>query len=161
MSTTPTKTYRVTVIERTLAFYEVEAEDPRAAAENWSDGEFHDRDDAVLDTEGPTSVRERQADGTWRKVPLSEWGDEPSDPAGDPAQKPYSVLLKYPDHLNDGGKETYYTWVEARDPVAAVAEARRAALATNEWTAEDVDPAGFAVLLVIEGHHYGQPVSND
>jgi hypothetical protein len=78
---------------------------------------------------------------------------------GDPAKKPYSVLLLYPDDRNDGGNETYYAWVEAPDPVTAVAEAQRKALATNEW--DDVDPAGFHPLLVINGHHYGQPTAND
>jgi hypothetical protein len=81
--------------------------------------------------------------------------------ASDPAKKPYSVLLFYPDHVNDDGTETYYAWVEAPDPIAAVAEARRQALAANEWTEEDVDPDDFAPLLVIEGHHYGQPMTND
>ena len=75
------------------------------------------------------------------------------------ASRPYSVLLLYPDYANDGGSETYYAWVEAPDPIAAVAEAQRQALATNEWT--DRDPAGFVPLLVIEGHHYGRPMSND
>jgi hypothetical protein len=79
----------------------------------------------------------------------------PPAEASDPAKKPYSVLLLYPDDLNDDGKETYYAWVEASDPVAAVAEARRQALATNEWTEDDVDPDDFAPLLVIEGHHHG------
>jgi hypothetical protein len=73
MTNTTTQTYQVAVIERALAYYEVEAENPRAAAENWSDGEFYDRDDEALDSEGPTIVRERQPDGTWRRVPQSEW----------------------------------------------------------------------------------------
>jgi hypothetical protein len=77
------------------------------------------------------------------------------------AKKPYSVLLLYPDDVNDDGTKTYYTFVEAAYPEAAVAEALRQALATNEWTEEDVDPAGFVPLLVIEGHHFGQPTSND
>jgi hypothetical protein len=78
---------------------------------------------------------------------------------GDPAKKPYSVLLLYPDDRNDGGNETYYAWVEAPDPVTAIAEAQRQALATNEW--DDVDPTGFHPLLVINGHHYGQPMSDE
>jgi hypothetical protein len=268
MTDTATKTYHVAVIERALAYYEVEAESPRDAAENWSDGEFYDRDDEALETEGPASVRERQPDGTWRKVPRSEWEDEPPPavaaaippdpsgpslraaltwllddiadsgedrdpdtgveydsiafaraalarsqdatmpaepvaarllaalksalqfleanddgeedvtsriaagraaiteaeaaglaspppPASNPAKKPYSVLLLYPDHVNDDGTETYYDFVEATDPIAAVAEATRHALATNEWTEEDVDPDDFVPLLVTEGHHDG------
>jgi hypothetical protein len=73
MTNNAPKTYRVTVIERALAYYQVEAEDARAAAENWTDGEFEGRDDEALDTEGPSGVRERQPDGTWRKVPRPEW----------------------------------------------------------------------------------------
>ena len=38
-------------------------------------------------------------------------------PAGsDPVQKPYSVLLLYPDYADDTGYETYYALVEAADP---------------------------------------------
>ncbi len=150
---------------------------PCAAAENWSDGEFYDRDDEALDSEGPAIVRERLPDGNWRRVPESEWKAAPppaataeaeavdvaSSPpsASDPAKKPYSVLLLYPDHVNDDGTETYYDFVEATDPIAAVAEARRHALATNEWTEEDFDPDDFVPLLVTEGHHYGHPTTND
>ena len=60
MTTTTTKTYQVTVIERALAFYEVEAKDARTAAENWQDGEFDGRDDEALDSEGPCNVREQR-----------------------------------------------------------------------------------------------------
>jgi hypothetical protein len=76
----------------------------------------------------------------------------------DPGKKPHSVLLLYPDYANDGGAETYYAWVEASGPIAAIAEARRQAMATNEWTEEDVNPDDFVALLVIEGHHRGEPV---
>jgi hypothetical protein len=77
MTNTATKTYRVAVIERALAYYEVEAENPRAAAENWQDGEFYDRDDEALDSEGPAIVRERQPDGSWQRVLESEWQEPP------------------------------------------------------------------------------------
>ena len=80
MTNNATKTYRVGVIERVIAYYRVEAEDARSAAESWAEGEFYDRDDEALDTEGPCSVRERQPDGSWRKLPRSEWGAAP--PAG-------------------------------------------------------------------------------
>jgi hypothetical protein len=68
MTHTATKTYLVGVIERAIAYYEVEAEDARTAAENWEDGEFQDRDDEALASEGPCNVRERQPDGTFRKL---------------------------------------------------------------------------------------------
>ena len=76
--------------------------------------------------------------------------------SGEAASKPYSVLLLYPDWANDGGTETYYAFVEAPDTLAAVAEAQRQALATNEWP--DVDPADFAPLLVTEGRNFAQPL---
>jgi hypothetical protein len=75
MTNTATKTYLVGVIERAIAYYKVEAEDARTAAENWQDGEFHDRDDEALDTEGPCNVREKQPNGTWRIVSPTEWED--------------------------------------------------------------------------------------
>jgi hypothetical protein len=82
----------------------------------------------------------------------------PHAEASDPATKPYSVLLLYPDYANDGGKETYYAFVEAPDSVAAIADARRQAVAANDGA--EIQPDDFAPLLVTEGHHYGQPVSN-
>jgi hypothetical protein len=77
---------------------------------------------------------------------------------GEAALKPYSVLLLYPDDVNDGGAETYYAWVEAPDSIAAVALAQRQALATNEWV--EREPDDFAPLLVTRGHHFGQPLFN-
>ena len=44
---------------------------------NWQDGEFHDRDDEALESEGPCNVRVKQPDGTWMKLAPSEWEDEP------------------------------------------------------------------------------------
>jgi hypothetical protein len=73
MTNSQNKTYQVTVIERALAFYEVNAENARAAAENWQDGQFHGRDDEAIESEGIYSVREQQPDGSWRKLPKSEW----------------------------------------------------------------------------------------
>jgi len=80
----------------------------------------------------------------------------PPSATSDSAKTPYSVLLLYPDDMTDGGTETFYAWVEATDPSAAVAEARQQALAANEW--DDMSPGSFVPLLVIEGHHYGQPI---
>jgi hypothetical protein len=203
MTTTATKTYRVTVIERVPAQYHVKAENAREAAENWEDGEFYDRDDEDLEIEGPCDVHERQPDGKWRKLPRSEW--QPAPPPADPenaryvirsvtneqtdywsnetgwgcpgaadvftaaerrrlnlpiagewiALKPYSVLLLYPDWANDDGKETFFDWVEASDPTAAIALAQLCALKQNGRDYKD--PNEFVPLLVIEGHHRGQP----
>jgi hypothetical protein len=150
------KTYLVGIVERAIAYYKVEAEDARTAAENWQDGEFHDRDDETLESEGPCNVREQRPDGTWIKLAPSVW--ETAPPPAASGNKPYSVLLLYPDHANDSGTETYYAFVEGTDPAAAVGMAQRQALAANEW--DDTDLNGFAPLLVTEGHHYGQPLSN-
>lgn len=70
--------------------------------------------------------------------------------------RPYSVLLLYPDYANDGGTETYYALVEAADPLAAIAEAKRRAVAAQEGI--EIDPDDFAPLLVSAGHHYGEPM---
>ena len=64
--------------------------------------------------------------------------------------KKYSVLLLYPDYANDMA-ETYFSWVEATAPAAAVALARAEAVEANHMDADDVD--NFKVLLVVEGHH--------
>jgi hypothetical protein len=156
MTNTPTKTYLVGVIERAIAYYEVEAVDARTAAENWQDGEFHDRDDEALSSEGPCNVRVEQPDGAWAKLPRSEWEGEP--PADDPGKQPYSVLLLYPDYLNDTGYETYYAFVEASDPLDAVALAQRQAAAAQEGV--EIDPDDFAPLLVTEGRHHSEPLFN-
>jgi hypothetical protein len=156
MTNTAIKTYLVGVIERAIAYYEVEAKDARNAAENWQDGEFHDRDDEALDSEGPCNVRVEQADGTWVKLPPSEW--EADSPPSDPANKPYSVLLLYPDYANDGGIETYYALVEASDQIEAVAQAQRQAAMAQEGV--EIEPDDFAPLLVTEGHHYSEPLFN-
>ena len=86
---------------------------------------------------------------------LAKEGQAESLSGDDPAKKPYSVLLLYPDWANDDGTETYYAFVEAADPIAAVAQAQRRALETNEW--DDAAPDAFAPLLVIEGHHCHRP----
>jgi hypothetical protein len=156
MTDTATTTYLVGVIERAIAYDMVDAEDARAAAEDWQDGEFHDRDDEALEAEGPCNVRVEQPDGTWMKLPPSEWEAEPPATAG--WSKPYSVLLLYPDYANDNGTETYYAFVEASDPIEAVAAAQRQAVAAQDGV--DIEPDDFAPLLVTQGHHYGEPLFN-
>jgi hypothetical protein len=77
---------------------------------------------------------------------------------GEAAVKPHSVLLLYPDWLNDNGTETYYAFVEAADAIEAVAVAQQQAAAAQ--SVEVDDPADFAPLLVTEGHHASQPLFN-
>jgi len=205
MTNAATKTYLVTVIERCLVFYEVEAEDARTAAENWQYGLFDGRDDEALEAEGACSVREQQADGSYRKLPESEWREEPPAsndtanlrhvireanheetvywsnntgwgclaaadifnasernalrlPLGGQwvALKPYSVLLHYPDYLDDTGYETFYTFVDATDAIEAVAVAQREAVAVQAIEIDDA--ADFRPLLVTEGHQRSEPL---
>jgi hypothetical protein len=156
MTTIATKTYHVGVVERALAYYTIQAEDARTAAENWQDGEFIDLDDEALDTEGPCNVLERQPDGSCRKVPPSEW--EADSAADDSVKKPYSVLLLYPDYANDDGTETYYALVEAPHPTAAVTLAKRQAVAAQKHVV--FPPDDFTTLLVIQGHHHSEPLFN-
>ncbi len=157
MTKTATKTYLVGVIERAISYFEVEAEDARTAAENWQEGEFWDRDDEALESEGPCNVREKQPDGTFLKLPRSQWEAVPTA-GSDSAKKPYSVLLLYPDYANDSGTETYYAFVEALDPIEAVATAQREAVTAQDGV--DVDPEDFAPLLVTPGHNYSEPLFN-
>jgi hypothetical protein len=74
------------------------------------------------------------------------------------AVKPYSVLLLYPDYLDDTGYETYYACVDAPNAIAGVAVARQKAAAAQ---AEEIeDPIDFHPLLVVEGWHASQPLWN-
>ena len=157
MTKTATKTYLVGVIERAISYFKVKAEDARTAAENWQEGEFWDRNDEALETEGPCNVREQQPDGTFLMLPSSQWEAVPTA-GSDPAKKPYSVLLLYPDYANDSGTETYYAFVEASDQIAAVSVAQRKAVAAQ--SVEIDDPADVAPLLVTQGRHASEPLFN-
>ena len=68
------------------------------------------------------------------------------------------MLLLYPDYANDSGTETYYAFVEASDPIEAVACARRQASKAQEGI--DIEPDDFAELLVTEGRHGSEPLFN-
>jgi hypothetical protein len=72
--------------------------------------------------------------------------------------KPWSVLLLYPDHANDSGTETYFAFVEASDPIAAVARAQRQAAEAQEGI--DIEPDDFVPLLVTQGHQHSEPLFN-
>lgn len=64
--------------------------------------------------------------------------------------KRYSVLLAYPEMLEDGEPETYYAWVSANSPIAAIKTARQEAVAAQEGM--NYLPNEFTVLAVLEGH---------
>ena len=96
-----------------------------------------------------------------RSLSTWQWLDEQAHPnaAPSPAEdKPYSVLLLYPDHINDSGTETFYAFVQATDAIAAVAQAQRQAAAAQEG--RETDPDDFAALLVMQGHHASEPLFN-
>lgn len=64
----------------------------------------------------------------------------------------YSVLLLYPDFMNDSGCESYYAHVEAENQHLAVAKACDDCQKSNGWVEGDED-WNFPVLLVLEGWH--------
>ena len=68
------------------------------------------------------------------------------------------MLLLYPDHLNDSGTATFYTFVEAPDPLAAVAVAQAEAAAGPGNGPDDADD--FLPLLVLQGQHISEPLFN-
>ena len=120
----------------------------------------YDRDG---DREHPTWSEEHQAFvGVWTGKSPEEAGAkllsnfahaEPS-----PEEKPYSVLLLYPDYANDSGHETYYAFVTALDSLVAVRKAQKAA--SEAQIGVEIDPDDFAPLLVTEGHHFGEALYN-
>jgi len=90
-----------------------------------------------------------------------EWLERPQHCAQPPAagQQPYSVLLLYPDYAGDFGRQTYYAFVVAADPIDAVAIAQREAAEAQDGLEID-DPTDFYPLLVTEGHQPSQPLFN-
>jgi hypothetical protein len=72
--------------------------------------------------------------------------------------RPYSVLLLYPDYVNDNGTETYYAFIRAVDPIEAVALAQRKAATVQEGVG--MEPDDFVPLLVTQGHHASEPLFN-
>lgn len=70
----------------------------------------------------------------------------------------FSVLLRYPDYLNDGGNETYYGFTTALTPQDAIANVQAEAAKANDFD-EDGDPEDFAPLLVLPGHIIGLPTT--
>jgi hypothetical protein len=126
MTKIATKSYYVGVIERAIAYYDVEAEDARTAAEHWDDGEFSDRDDEALDTEGPCSVRECQPDGSWRKVPETEWKSEAIDFEAERIRNAAPALLAALETIMDYAENEAFSLENLKDSPEAEVEAERA-----------------------------------
>jgi hypothetical protein len=95
---------------------------------------------------------------TWQWLYEQAQQDISPPPPASAGQRPYSVLLLYPDYANDGGNETCYAFVEATDPIGAVAVAQHQAFAAQDF---DIDiPTDFHPLLVTQGHHASEPLFN-
>jgi len=116
--------------------------------------ELIDREDidSIIATPTMKRVRAAIAEATAGSVPAKMTAPPPA------VSQPYSVLLLYPDYLDDSGHETYYAFVEAGDPLAAIAIAQQQA--AEAQVAGIDDPTDFAPLLVTQGHHYGEPLFN-
>lgn len=65
----------------------------------------------------------------------------------------YSVLLRYPDYMNDGGNETYYGFTTAQTPQEAIINVQIDA--TRENSEQVQEWSDFAALLVLPGHIKG------
>ena len=75
---------------------------------------------------------------------------------GKTLRRHYSVLLLYPDYMDDMGiRETYFTHVKSASPDDAVAAARQNAFIANKGRAEE--PEDFAPLAVFRGHLEMEP----
>ena len=85
-----------------------------------------------------------------RKVLLKLEGENMSREPGSRIKK-FTVLLLYPDYMNDGGHETFMTHVEARNVKSAENKAQKEA-ASFEGNSACNDVTDFAVISVIEGH---------
>jgi len=74
--------------------------------------------------------------------------------------KPFSVLLFYPEAVCHEGPETYFAHVWAESPADAVEAAARECLAFNDWgeggdNYDNLMVADFVSDLVLAGHHKG------
>ncbi|MGA2497683.1 MAG: hypothetical protein ABSH20_08065 [Tepidisphaeraceae bacterium] len=83
------------------------------------------------------------------------WDITDDGPAG---SSPYSVLLLYPDYVNDSGTETYYAFVQATSQIEAITLAQRQAATAQKWV--EMGPEDFTPLLVTQGHHASASLFN-
>lgn len=69
--------------------------------------------------------------------------------------KEYSVLLLYPDYMQEReGTQTYYTFIKAPNSKSAAAAAKREVTRQNDM--EEASEDDFLTLLVINGHIPGE-----
>ncbi len=62
----------------------------------------------------------------------------------------YTVVLLYPDYMQESGHETYIESVLAENADKAIEAVQRLAVGAN--TVEDIDPNDFALLALFAGH---------
>ena len=95
---------------------------------------------------------------TTQEPACANCGNHPSSPpcvCYCPTGCAYTVLLLYPDYLNDTGSQTYLAHERGRNAAEAGARARaRAARGASENMGKEgaIDPADFVVLATFEGH---------
>lgn len=70
----------------------------------------------------------------------------------------YTVIILYPDYMQDSGRETFTAHVVAANPDDALSMSRRQACDANSDQEID-DPTDFALLAVYLGHHEHQLTS--
>lgn len=95
--------------------------------------------------------------------PLGSWLNYCyANPKAKAPRMAYSVLLLYPDYLNDSGSETYFAHVKATSEANAVKAAKRLAkkACTDDVTGECYcDSANdFVPLLLVTGHQESLPL---
>lgn len=90
------------------------------------------------------------------------------------ALKPFSVLLQYPSYIAQDGPETFYTFVKAANPGAALEAAQAKAVKRvpehfacscgwepcddnghESWCNAKRDASDFELELMLRGHHRG------
>lgn len=64
--------------------------------------------------------------------------------------KKYTVILLYPDYMNDTGPETFIAQVEGEDLEEAWVHAQAKAVVDNDMEFENAED--FAVLATFDGH---------
>jgi len=78
------------------------------------------------------------------------WREQHGLPAPRKIENAYTILLCYPDYINDGGSKTYLAHVSATSVVSAQILGQRAAQGDCEQIVDDSND--FCVLAVFEGH---------
>lgn len=71
----------------------------------------------------------------------------------------FTVVLAYPDYLDETGVETYLEWSNEPTVLEAVQDVQRQA--AKAQADRDIDPDDFAVVVVFAGHIDAEAVGRD